>query len=405
MSVVVTGWGAELPTGSGIGPLMKALDEGRSAVDVLSDPSLADEPYGIGAEARHFDPAEVKAPHEIRHHDRFILLALKAAREALDRAGYTLGDPRLEAFGVYVGTALGGVRSFWEDTLTFERRHRASPFLLPKFIPNMAGATLAIECGLKGRNLTFTTACAASGNALGEAFRAIRSGDLPGAVVVGTESLFVPPIMASLGSARALSRRRDAPRTAARPFSLGRDGMVMGEGASALVLEAQPSPAADGRALGEILGYGANSDAHHATAPHPEGDGAWRAMTEALHDAGVAPDEVDYVNAHGTSTPAGDLAEAKALRRLFGSRVPLVGSIKGVVGHLMGAAGATEAIVSLEAMRRGVLPPSVNFLDEDPEIALPVLRERRTGTFRIALSNSFGFGGQNAALVLARGQG
>jgi len=219
---------------------------------------------------------------------------------------------------------------------------------------------------------------------------------------VGVESLFVPPIMAGLASARALSTRRESPKTAARPFSLGRDGMVMGEGATALILQDSETPGAGEHALGQVLGYGANSDAYHATAPHPDGEGAFRAMEEALRDAGVGPWAVDYVNAHGTSTPAGDLAEAKALKRLFGDRLPPCGSIKGSVGHLMGAAGATEAAVSLDALRRGALPPSPNWIEGDPEIDLPILDSKREGSFSVALSNSFGFGGQNASLVLAR---
>lgn len=401
MRVFITGMGLVNGAGSGVKRLMQALDEGVSTVRVLSDPRLSDRPYGIGAEALDFDPLSVKPPHEVRHLDRFILLALAAAQEALGQAELTAGGETLRPFGVFAGTALGGVRAFWDDGLAFEASGRISPFFLPKFIPNMAATTLAIDLGCVGPNLTYVTACAASANALGEAFAAIREGRLPGAVVLGTETLFVPPVMGGLASSRALSTRRDDPGTAARPFSKGRDGMVMGEGGAAIILESEETAAKRGATpLAEVIGYGAGSDAHHPTAPHPQGDGAYRAMVDALHDAGILPADVDYVNAHGTSTPAGDLAESRALRRLFGDNVPPVGSIKGTVGHLLGAAGATEAIVCVEAMQRGVLPPSVNYLEPDPEIDLPVITKPLRGTYRVSLSNSFGFGGQNASVVL-----
>lgn len=403
MRVFITGMGLVNGAGSGVHRLMEALDRGISKVAVLSDPRLSDRPYGIGAEALDFDPLSVKPAHEARHLDRFILLALKAAQEALGQAGLRAGEEALHPFGVFAGTALGGVRAFWDDGLAFQASGRVSPFFLPKFIPNMAATTLAIDLGCVGPNLTYVTACAASANALGEAFHAVRDARIPGALVLGTETLFVPPVMAGLASARALSTRRDDPGTAARPFSRGRDGMVMGEGGAAIVLESEDLVAKRGSTpLAEVIGYGAGSDAHHPTAPHPQGDGAYRAMADALDDAGILPDDVDYINAHGTSTPAGDLAESRAMTRLFGRGMPPVGSIKGTVGHLMGAAGATEAIVCVEAMRRGVLPPSVNYLEKDPEIDLPIVTKPLPGTYRVALTNSFGFGGQNASVVLRR---
>lgn len=401
MRVWITGYGAVTALGSGTDRLLDDLCRKESGIRPLSHPALHDLPYGIGGEAIHFDPLSVKPKHEARHMDRFILLALDAAFQALEQAGYTPKDPALEPFGVYAGTALGGVRTLWEESLAFEEGRRMSPFLLPKFIPNMAAATLAIDLGCTGPNLTFTTACAASANSLGEAFHAIRSGQMSAAVVLGTESLFVPPVMASLNAAKALSNRRDDYSTASRPFSKDRDGMVMGEGAAALILESDAHLSArKSIPLGEIIGYGAGSDAHHPTAPHPEGDGAFRTMVAALKDAGIDPGAVGYVNAHGTSTQAGDRAEALAIKRIFGDRVPPVGSVKGSFGHTMGAAGAIEAIVSLEAMRRGILPPSVNCFDLDPEIDVPVIREPTKTKVDITLSNSFGFGGQNAAVVL-----
>ena len=397
--VVITGRGAVSGFGVGLKGLLAGVYGDQSAVHVLSDPILGAKPYGIGAEATTFDPLSVMPAHEARHQDRFILLALAAAREALAESG--LVGQQLVEWGVFAGTAVGGITTLVNDAIAFSQGKRMSPFLLPKFIPNMAATTLAMELGARGMNLTFVTACAASSNAIGEAFRAIRDGTVEAAVAIGTESLFVGPLMDSLASARALSTRHSDPGTASRPFSLGRDGMVMGEGAGALVLETHDHALARGATpLAEVLGYGAGSDAYHPTAPRPDGQGAYEVMAAALRDAKMDEKDISYVKAHGTSTPAGDQAEAKAIRRLFGAATPPVGSLKGALGHLLGASGAVEAVVCVEALLRQVIPPSVNLIEQDPAIDLPIVRVPTPIRIRAIMANAFGFGGQNAAVVL-----
>ncbi|MHB1842909.1 MAG: beta-ketoacyl-[acyl-carrier-protein] synthase family protein [Sulfobacillus sp.] len=398
--VVITGRGSVSGFGVGRQALLSGVYGDQSAVRLLSDPVLAARPYGIGAEATSFDPLSVMPAHEVRHQDRFILLGLAAAREALAEAG--LVGQQLTDWGVFAGTAVGGITTLVNDSIAFSQGKRMSPFLLPKFIPNMAATTLAMELGARGMNLTFVTACAASTNAIGEAFRAIRDGIVEAAVALGTESLFVGPLMDSLGTAKALSTRHQDPGTASRPFSLGRDGMVMGEGAGALVLESHAHAMARGATpLAEVLGYGAGSDAYHPTAPRPDGQGAYEVMAAALRDANMDPKDISYVKAHGTSTPAGDQAEARAIRRLFGAGAPPVGSLKGALGHLLGASGAVEAVVCVEALLRHVIPPSVNLIDQDPAIDIPIVRVPTPTRIRAIMANAFGFGGQNAALVLA----
>lgn len=398
--VVITGRGAVTGFGVGREALLAGVYGDVSAVRLLSDPILAARPYGIGAEATAFDPLAVMPAHEARHQDRFILMALAAAREALAEAGSD--GQQLVEWGVFAGTALGGISTLVTDSIAFSQGKRMSPFLLPKFIPNMAATTVAMELGARGMNLTFVTACAASTNALGEAYRAIQEGILEAAVVIGTESLFVGPLMDSLGTARALSTRHDDPATASRPFSLGRDGMVMGEGAGALILETAGHAQARGATpLAEVLGYGAGSDAYHPTAPRPDGLGAYEVMAAALSAAGMDRSDISYVKAHGTSTPAGDKAESQAIRRLFGSGTPPVGSLKGALGHLLGASGAVEAVVCVEALLRQVVPPSVNLIDQDPEIDVPIVKVPTPMRIRAIMANAFGFGGQNAAVVLA----
>lgn len=399
VEVVITGMGAVTPLGVGVEALWQGLLAGRVATRRLDGLFGLQGPV-LGAMVDPLPRAAVVKPHEAKHHDRFTHLALVAVAEALDASGL-LGEVPGQEVGVYFGSALGGVESLAEATVAVAGGRSVGPRLVPKVIPNMAAATIAEAWGFTGPNLTFSTACAASQNAIGEAFWAIRQGRLTAAVVGGAESLFAAVIVAGLDSARALSRRFSEPETASRPFSHGRDGMVMGEGAAALVLEdARQAERRGARPLARVVGYGASSDAYHPTHPEPDGRGAELAMRRALASAGLAPSDVDYINAHATSTPAGDEAELKAIRRVF-SPVPPISSVKGAIGHCMGAAAAIEAVVVVQALRAGILPPTVNYLGGGPE-DLDLVPLARPQAIHLALSNSFGFGGQNACVLFAQ---
>ncbi len=398
-NVVVTGMGAVTPLGVGVDALWQGVLQGGSVVRRLDGEFGLPEP-SLGASVPDLPIERLLAPAAVRHYDRFIHLALLAADEALAASGVLdAADP--ERIGVYIGCALGGIETLSQDTVAHAGGSRVGPRLLPKTIPNMAAATIAEHWGLRGPNLTFSTACAASNNAIGEALYAVAAGRADVCVAGGAESLFAPVVMAGLDAARALSRRFDDPATASRPFSEGRDGMVMGEGSGILILESEERAVRRGATIfGRITGYGASSDAHHPTQPHPEGRGAELAMRRALASAGAYPSDIDYINAHGTSTAIGDEVECMAIQRVFVQPPPL-SSQKGAIGHLLGAAGSVEAVITLRALELGILPPSVNYLGGGPE-GMDFISAPRKAALRRALSNSFGFGGQNAAIVLER---
>lgn len=398
-NVVVTGMGALTPFGTGVESLWQGVMQKRTAVRRM-DGSFGLPGPSLGAPVGDLPIEDVLAKSEIRHYDRFIHLALVAAQEALIASGVLEVVDR-EGIGVYMGCALGGVETMSADTVSHAAGARVGPRLLPKTIPNMAAAAIAEHWGLRGPNITFSTACSSANNAIGEAFLAVASGRVEVCLAGGAESLFADVVMSGLDAARALSRRFDDPQTASRPFSEGRDGMVMGEGAAVLVLEDEAHAARRGaQVLGRVSGYGPSADAHHPTQPHPEGRGAELAMRRALESAGLSPGQIDYINAHGTSTPIGDEVESIAVQRVFAA-VPPVSSQKGAIGHLLGAAGAAEAVITLLALARGVLPPTVNYLGGGPQ-GIDFVPEPRAAQIRRALSNSFGFGGQNASIVLER---
>ncbi len=399
VKVVVTGMGAITPLGLGADALWQGVLAGRTAVRRMDGLFGLPGP-SLGAPVEDVPVGDVLPPAAIRHYDRFIHLGLVAAKQALDASG-ALETADLESVGVYIGCALGGVETMAADTVAHAGGAKVGPRLLPKTIPNMAAATIAELWGLRGPNVTFSTACSSANNAIGEAFCAVAAGRMDVCIAGGAESLYADIIMSGLDAARALSRRFDDPATASRPFSEGRDGMVMGEGAAILVLESEEHAARRGaEILGRVIGYGPSADAHHPTQPHPEGRGAELAMRRALESAGLRPEEIDYINAHGTSTPIGDEVECMAVRRVFGHAVP-VSSQKGAIGHLLGAAGAAEAVITLMALRHGILPPTVNYQGGGPE-GLDFVPAPRPVNIRRALSNSFGFGGQNASIVLER---
>jgi 3-oxoacyl-[acyl-carrier-protein] synthase II len=366
----------------------------------------------IGGEISDFEPTQwFKVPKDARRADRYAQLAMAASKLAMADAGLTgpCGDP--ERFGVILGSGIGGLKSLEDQhtNLIMKGPGRISPFMIPMMISNMASGLVSMEFGLQGPNFAPVSACATSAHALGEAWRMIRDGDAELFVAGGSEAAIVPLGLGGFGAMKALSTRNDEPTRASRPFDKGRDGFVMGEGAGVLILEElEHAKRRNAQIYGEILGYGLTADAYHMTSPLPNGEGAQRCMRMALRKAGLNPEDVDYINAHGTSTPVGDMCEVRAIKAVFGGHATklAVSSTKSMTGHLLGAAGAVESIACTLAIRSGVIPPTVNLEDPEEECDLDctalVARERKT---RIALNNSFGFGGHNACLVLGAFEG
>jgi 3-oxoacyl-[acyl-carrier-protein] synthase II len=403
--VVVTGMGAVTPLGIGVEPTWEAMRAGRSGITRITLFDVTEFTSQIAGEVKGYDPAAYMEVREARHSDRFVQFAMGAAVMAAGDSGVDFGGSAGERIGVLIGSGIGG-------TWTWEEQHRAllekgprriSPFFIPMLIMDMASGRVAMRFQAKGPNLSIVTACATSAHALGEAAEIIKRGDADVMIAGGAEAAVSPLSLGGFCAMRALSRRNDAPERASRPFDRDRDGFVMAEGAGVVILEEHERAVRRGaRIYGELLGYGATADAYHITDPRPDGDGMARAMDAALADARLSPDEVDYVNAHGTATTVGDPAETRALKRVFGeraSRVPVT-STKSVTGHLLGAAGAVEAIACLCAMRDGVAPPTANLENPDPECDLDyVPLVARELPIRTAMSNSFGFGGHNATLV------
>ena len=409
--VVVTGMGALTALGNDVASTWDGLIAGRSGVRTIEsfDPSRLTSQ--VAAEVRDFDASHVLDRKEMRRTDRYIQFGLVAARQALDQAGLPErfeGD-LAERTGVVLGTGLGGVGTLIEGFSTNALRgpDRISPFLIPMGIPNIGAGQVAINFGMTGPNFTTVSACATGGHAIGESSEIIRRGDADIMVAGGTEAGIYEALVGGFASMRALSTRNDDPPGASRPFDNGRDGFVIGEGAGVVILEGLDHAEQRGvPILAELIGYGATADASHITLPAPGGIGAVRAAQRALEKAGVAPSEIDHVNAHATSTPEGDKAELQAMKTIFGAdagRIAITAN-KCMLGHTLGAAGAIEAIVTIMAMREGCVPPTINLVDPDPEAEGLDLTPNRAARrdIRLALSNSFGFGGQNTALVFRR---
>jgi 3-oxoacyl-[acyl-carrier-protein] synthase II len=399
--VAVTGLGLVTPAGIGAAASWERILAGEPAAS--RDPDLDGQPVDFSCRVPGFDADELLGRRLAWRLDRFTHLALVAAREAVADAGL---DPQTwdgARVGVVLGNALGG-------TATWEQQHQVrhddgaeqvSPLLIPMAGVSMVAGHVAIDCGATGPNLVTVTACASGSTAIGTARDLLRSGRCDVVLTGGTEASLTPTVMATFAKANALSRRSDDPAAASRPFDADRDGFVASEGAGVLVLERAGDARARGATVRALLaGYGASADAHHPTAPEPSGAAVERAIRMALADAGVEPDDVDHVNAHGTSTPLNDAAEAGVLQRVF-PRGPVVTSVKGVTGHSLGAAGAIEAACAVLTVQHGVVPPTANLDHQDPDIDLDVVAKApRELPVRVALSNSFGFGGQNAALVV-----
>ncbi|GIV99353.1 beta-ketoacyl-ACP synthase II [Roseiflexus sp.] len=406
--VVVTGMGAVSPLGLDVPSLWQGIREARSGIGPITLCDASNLESRIAGEVRGFDPLNYMDRKEVRRNDRFIHLAIAAATEALRTAELTATPDNADAIGVIIGSGIGGITTLAEGVITLQERgpSRISPFLVPAMITNMAAGQVSMLFGLKGPNYCPTSACASGAHAIGEAAEIIRRGWASAVVAGGSEAPITPIGIASFASAKAISTRNDDPAGASRPFDAERDGFVLAEGGAILVLEDLEFARARGaRILAEIVGYGLSADAYHITQPAPGGEGALRSMRAALKHAGLSPDDIDYINAHGTSTPAGDIAETEAIKRLLGERayrVP-VSSSKSQFGHLLGAAGAIEAIVSILAIQENLLPPTINYTTPDPQCDLDyVPNAARPARVDTVLSNSFGFGGHNVSLIFRR---
>jgi 3-oxoacyl-[acyl-carrier-protein] synthase II len=409
--VVVTGLGAVTPLGIGVVPTWEAILAGKSGVAEITRFDAAEFSTRIAAEIKGFRPEDFIDKKEIKRMDPFIHIAMAAAHLAMEDSGLVIGEELAPRVGVYVGSGLGGLS-------TLEHYHKAyleggtrkiSPFFIPMLISNLAPGHIAMKYGAKGPNITTTTACAASSHAIGEAFEAIRRGACDAVIAGGSEATITPMGLGGFCAMKALSTRNGSPSEASRPFDKDRDGFVMGEGAAILILEELDAAVKRGAKIyGELCGYGASADAYHVTAPAPGGEGAVRCMQAAIRDARLRPEQVDYINAHGTSTPYNDLYETMAIKTVFKDHAKkiMISSTKSMTGHLLGAAGAIEGLFSVLALRDGVIPPTINYTTSDPECDLDyVPNHARRNPIRYVLSNSFGFGGTNSCLLFGRFEG
>ncbi|QNJ07623.1 beta-ketoacyl-(acyl-carrier-protein) synthase II (KASII) [Synechococcus sp. Minos11] len=406
--VVITGLGAVTPIGNTVATYWAGLQSGANGVAPITLFDASKHACRFAAEVKDFDPSGVLDPKETRRWDRFCQFGVVAAKEALAHSGLEITDANRQRIGVIIGSGVGGLLTMETQAHVLEGKGpgRVSPFTVPMMIPNMAAGLAAIALGAQGPSSAVATACAAGSNAIGDAFRLLQQGHADAMVCGGAESAITPLGVAGFASAKALSFRNDDPATASRPFDAERDGFVIGEGAGILVLETLDHAQARGaEILGEVVGYGMTCDAHHITSPIPGGLGGARAMSLALSDAGLKTDDIDYVNAHGTSTPANDSNETAAIKTALGERamaIP-VSSTKSMTGHLLGGSGGIEAVAAVLALQNGVVPPTINHQNPDPACDLDVVpNQAREQIISTALSNSFGFGGHNVCLAFRR---
>ncbi len=405
--VVVTGIGAITPLGHNVKETWEGLISGKSGIDVIKrfDPYSYNLPVVIAGEVKDFDPKKYLNPKDAKRMSDFVKFAMVAAKEAVADSGLELDKIDLTKAGVIVGTGIGGLRDIEEQqTLLLQKgARRVSPFFIPSGISNMASGYISIEFGFKGPNSCVVTACATGTHSIGDAFKIIQRGDADIMIAGGTESAITPLGIAGFANMKALSTRNDEPQKASRPFDAERDGFVMGEGAGILVLEELEHAKKRGAKIyAEVVGYGMTGDAYHITAPCEDGDGAIRVMEMALNDARINPDEVDYINAHGTSTPLNDKVETLAIKKVFKDHAYKlkVSSIKSMIGHLLGAAGAVEAVATVKTIETGIIPPTINYEHPDPECDLDYTPNKAVEyPVKVAISNSFGFGGTNACLA------
>ncbi|MGV8091522.1 MAG: beta-ketoacyl-ACP synthase II [Mangrovibacterium sp.] len=407
--VVITGLGTINPLGNSIQEYWEGLKNGVSGAGTITKMDITNHKTQFACEVKNFDPSLYVEKKEVRKHDLFTLYAFAAAQQAIEDSGLNLETFNKERGGVIWGAGIGGLQTFYEEVRDYDlSRPKFSPFFIPKMIANIAGGLIAIRYGFNGPNFTTVSACASSTHAMIEALNLIRLGKADLFITGGSEAAINEAGLCGFNSMRALSTRNDDPQTASRPFDKDRDGFVMGEGSGALIFEEYEHAIARGAKIyAEITGGGMSADAFHMTAPDPDGKGASLVMKWAVEDAGIKPQDIDYINVHGTSTPLGDIAEPKAILNYFGDHAYelSISSTKSMTGHLLGAAGAVEGIASVLALQNGIIPPTINHFTDDPDIdnkldfTFNVAQKR---DIRYALSNTFGFGGHNATVIFKK---
>lgn len=406
--VVVTGVGLITPLGVGVEKSWKGLVEGRSGIEKITRFDSSAFPTQIAGEVEGFNPEDYIEPKEIKKMDRFIHFAIAVSDMAVKDSGLTITEENADRVGVVIGSGIGGLPAIEHYHKIFLEKgpRRISPFFIPMLIINLASGQVSMKYGAKGPNTALATACATGSHSIGDSFKLIQWGDADVMIAGGSESVITPLGVGGFNAMKALSTRNDAPEKASRPFDLDRDGFVMGEGAGVMILESLEHAKSRGAKIyAEIVGYGRTSDAYHMTAPAPEGEGAARCMTLALKDGNINPSEVDYINAHGTSTKYGDELESIAIKTVFKEHAHKVAisSTKSMTGHLLGAAGGVEAVICSLAIKDNIIPPTINLETPDPECDLDyVPNKARKINVNCAMSNSFGFGGTNACLVFKR---
>lgn len=406
--VVVTGLGLITPLGIGLKPSWEELLNGRSGVGIINTFDSSDLPVHIAGEVKGFDPLLYIEPKEVKKMDRFIHFGVAASTMAVEDSGLRITEDNAERVGVIIGSGMGGLPAIerYHKIYLEKGYRRITPFFIPMLIINLASGQVSIKFGARGPNSAVTTACATGSHAIGDAFKVIQRGDADAMIAGGTESVITPMAVGGFAVMKALSTRNDDPERASRPFDSDRDGFVIGEGAGVVILESLESARKrNARIYAEIIGYGMTSDAYHITAPSPGGEGAAACITATLRDAGISPDVIDYINAHGTSTKYGDEIETAAIKKVFGEHAYKlhVSSTKSMTGHLLGAAGGVEAVICILSIHQNVIPPTINLENPDPECDLNYVPHRPINTnVNYALSNSFGFGGTNACLLFRK---
>jgi 3-oxoacyl-[acyl-carrier-protein] synthase II len=405
--VVVTGMGVLSPVGNGLDAFWDGLTAGRSGIGPITLFDASDFSVRFAGEVKDFDVAQWLDRKESKRMDRVSQLGVAAALEAVKDSGLAITDDNRDRVGVFIGSGIGGLRTLEDQIRVLIERgpDRVSPFIIPMMIVDMTAGHVSMQLGARGPNEAVVTACATGNNAIGDAAHIIARGDADVMIAGGTEAAITPIGVAGFANMKALSTRNDEPERASRPFDVDRDGFVLGEGAGIVVLEEREAAMARGaRIYAEVAGYGLSADAHHITSPAPHGEGAQRAMRMALRSAGMEPSDIGYINMHGTSTGAGDVAESEAIEAVFGeATAPPVSSTKSMTGHTLGAAGGIESVASILAIDRGLLPPTINLENQDPACRLDyVPNTARKVDVDAAMTNSFGFGGHNATLIYRR---
>ena len=406
--VVITGMGAVCPLGNDVATSWAAAKKGVSGVRPIERFDVSDINVKFAAQVQGFDPSTLLDKKEVRRLDLNLHYAIGAAHEAFEHSGLQVTEDNADRVGVLLGSGIAGLQTMYDNCVVISQKGpmKVSPFWIPYTIANMGSGLVSIRTGARGPNTCVVTACATGTHALGDAFKILQRGDADAMIAGGSEASVNRMGLGGFATMRALSTRNDDPERASRPFDVNRDGFVLGEAAAVCVLETLEHALARGATIhAEVLGYGMSGDAHHMTAPPEDGHGARLCMRNAIADAGLSPEDVDYINAHGTSTPLNDKVESQAIRAVFGPHADelAISSTKSMTGHTLGAAGALEAIFTALSLRDGVLPPTINYTDPDPDCDLDyVPNEAREASIRVALSNSFGFGGTNAALLLGR---